>query len=115
MGLAAVVSAEGRAARVALPHMEEVFIRAAGCEAAVLTHEDLGTSLSIGVLLKNAMNFPHVRLQGASLREGFFTQFTLVRTNTCSRWRLYSSTCLSRSTLTFVFLLVKISFRVTAQ
>lgn len=83
--VAAVVSAEGRAPRVALLHVQEVFIRAAGGVATVFTHKDLGTSLSIGVLLVNAVNLSHVGLEGASLCEGFLTQLTLVRTNTCNR------------------------------
>lgn len=82
--VAAVVSAEGGAPWVALLHMQEVFIRAAGGVAAVFTHKDLGASLSIGVLLVNAVNLSHVGLEGASLREGFVTQLTLIRANTCN-------------------------------
>lgn len=82
--VAAVVSAEGGAPRVALLHMQEVFIRAAGGVTAVFTHKDLGTSLSIGVLLVNPVNLSHVGLEGASLRESFVTQLTFIRTNTCN-------------------------------
>lgn len=82
--VAAVVSTEGGASGVALLHMQEVFIRAAGGVTAVFTHKDLGTSLSIGVLLVNAVNLSHVGLEGASLREGFVTQLTFIRTNSCN-------------------------------
>lgn len=82
--VATVVSAEGGAPRVALLHMQEVFIRAAGGVTTVLAHKDLGTSLSVGVLLVDAVNLSHVGLQGASLREGLVAQLTFIRTNTCN-------------------------------
>lgn len=85
MGLAAVVPSQGGTTRVALSHVEEVLIRAARGVTAILTHKDLGASLAVGVLLVDAVNLPHVRLQRATLGEGLLTQLTLVGTDTCSR------------------------------
>lgn len=82
--VAAVVSAQGGAPGVALLHVHKVLVGAAGRVAAVFTHKDLGSSLSVGVLLVNAVNLPRVGLEGAPLGEGFLTQLTLVRTNPCS-------------------------------
>lgn len=62
MRLPPVVATQGRAARVALPHMEEVLIRMVGGVATVLTNKDLGASLAVGILLVDAMDLPHVRL-----------------------------------------------------
>lgn len=63
MCLAAIVPAQGGTARVALPHMEEIFIRAARGVTTILTHKNLRASLAVGVLLVDAMNLPHVGLQ----------------------------------------------------
>lgn len=83
MGLAAIIPAEGRASRVTLPHVEEVLVRAAGGVTAILAHKDLGASLPVGVLLVDAVDLPHVRLQRAALREGFLAELTLVRADAC--------------------------------
>lgn len=83
VGLAAIVPAQGRASRMTLPHMEEVLIRAGWGVTTILTHKDFGTSLTVGVLLMNAVDLPHVRLQRASLCEGFLTQLTLVWADAC--------------------------------
>ena len=83
MGLAAVIPAKGWASRMTLPHMAEVLIRAARGVTTILTHKDLGTSLPVGVLLMNAMDLPHVRLQRASLCEGFLTELALVWADAC--------------------------------
>lgn len=87
MGLAAVVPAEGRTPGVTLSHMEEVLIRTVWGVTTILTHKDLGAPLTIGVLLVNTMNLPHMGLQRATLCECFLTQFTLVGTDTCSKGR----------------------------
>lgn len=83
MGLAAIIPAEGRASRVTLPHMEEVLIRAARGVTTILAHKDFGASLAVGVLLMDAVDLPHVRLQRAALCEGFLTQLALVRADAC--------------------------------
>lgn len=83
VGLAPVIPAEGGASRMTLSHMEEVLVRAAWGVTAVLTHKDLGTSLAVGVLLMDAVDLPHVRLQRTSLCEGFLAELTLVRADTC--------------------------------
>lgn len=78
----AVITAQRRAARVLLSHVQEIFIRSARGEAAVLTHEDLRASLTVRVLLPHAVDLTQVRLQRAPLRERFITQITPVRTDT---------------------------------
>lgn len=85
MGLAAIIPAEGGASRMALSHVEEVLIGAARGVTTVLAHEDLGASLAVGVLLVDAVDLPHVRLQRAALREGFLTELTLVRADPCDK------------------------------
>lgn len=87
MGLASIIPAEGRTTRMTLPHMEEVFIRAAWCVTTILTYKYFGTSLTVGILLVDTMNLPHMRLQRTSLCEGFLTKLTLVGTDTYSRGR----------------------------
>lgn len=62
VSLAAVVPAKRGTPWMALPHVKEVLIRAAGCITTILTHKDFGASLTVGILLMNAMNLPHVRL-----------------------------------------------------
>ncbi len=81
----AVITAQRRAAGVLLSDVEKVFVRPAGGEAAVLAHEDLGAPLAVCVLLPDAVDLPQVRLQRAALREGFLTQITAVRTDTCAQ------------------------------
>ena len=85
MSLAAVVPAEGGTAGMTLSHVEEVLIWTTGGVTTVLTHEDLGTSLTVSILLVNAVNLPHMGFQRAALREGFLTQLTFVGTDTCSK------------------------------
>lgn len=87
MGLAAVVPAQGWAAWVALSHMEEVLIGPARSVTTVLTHKDLGASLTVGVLLVHTMYLPHMGFQRTALCECLLTQFALVWTDTCSRNR----------------------------
>lgn len=83
VGLAAIISAKGRASRMTLPHMEEVLIRTAWGVTTILTHKDFGASLTVGVLLVDAMDLPHVRLQRTSLCEGFLTELALVWADAC--------------------------------
>lgn len=85
MRLAAVVPAEGRTTGVTLSHMEKVLIRAAWGVTTVLTHKDFGPSLTVGILLMNTVNLPHMGLERATLCKGFFTQLTLVGTDTWGR------------------------------
>lgn len=51
--------------------------------ATLLAHVQLATALLIGVLLGDAVDLLHVRLQRAALSEGLLAQVTLVRPNTC--------------------------------
>lgn len=87
VGLAPIIPAEGGASGMTLSHMEEVLVRAAWRVTAVLTHKDFGTSLAVGILLMDAVDLPHVRLQRTSLCEGFLTELTLVRADTCRTYR----------------------------
>ena len=82
MRLAPVVASQGRAAGVALTHVQEVLVRSVGRVAAVFTHKDLGAALAVGVLLPHAVDLPQVGLQGAALGEGLLTQLTSVWTDT---------------------------------
>ena len=82
VGLPPVVAPQGRAARVALPDVDEVLVGPVGGETAVLAHKDLGASLAVGVLLVDPVDLPLVGLQGAALREGLFAQLTPVGPDT---------------------------------
>lgn len=84
MGLAAIIPAKGGASRMTLSHVEEVLVRAAGGVTTILTHKDFGASLTVGVLLMDAVDLPHVRLQRAALREGLLAQLTLVGPDPCN-------------------------------
>ena len=88
LGVFAVVPPQGRAAGVTLTHMQEVLLGPRGGEAAVFAHEDLGAALAVGVLLSHAVDLAQVRLQGAALGEGFLTQLTPVRPDTCGPERV---------------------------
>lgn len=84
VGLAAIIPAKGGASRMTLSHVEEVLVRATWGITTILTHKDFGTSLTVGVLLMDAVDLPHVRLQRASLREGLLAELTLVGPDPCN-------------------------------
>lgn len=77
----AIVSPQGRAARMMLTNMDEIFIRSSRGEATVLAHKDLGAPLAVGILLPHPMDLPQVGLQGAALSEGFLTELTPIWPN----------------------------------
>ncbi len=101
----AVITAQCRAAGVLLSDVEKVFVRPVGGEAAVLAHEDLGAPLAVCVLLPDAVDLPQVRLQRAALREGFLTQITAVRTDTCAQRERETPAAQNMLTVHAVFLL----------
>lgn len=60
------------------------------CVAALLAHVQLAAPLLVGVLLRDAVDLLHVRLERAALGEGLVAQAALVGTHACrgsaSQW-----------------------------